>query len=52
MVLKLLSRGNGDFGLVLLFQISVVHERPPLELEFDFNHKNLDGFSGMDYTYL
>lgn len=29
MVLKLLSRGNGDFGLVLLFQISVVHERPP-----------------------
>ena len=46
MVLKLLSRGNGDFGLVLLFQISVVHERPPLELEFDFNHKILTVFPG------
>lgn len=25
--------------------------KTPTELEFDLNPKNLDGFSGMDYTY-
>ena len=46
MVLKLLSRGNGDFGLVLLFQISVVHERPPSNLNSTSTIKILTVFPG------